>query len=362
MIKAIILDDEQRAIAILEWLLTESGLVDVRGKFTKALAALDFLKNNPVDIAFLDIEMPGMNGIELASQIVDLKIPVAIIFVTGYNQYAVEAFRLNALDYLVKPVAEDRLKEALNRIAREEENPLQPGPVRIQCFGKFKVSIGSCEIKFRTEKAQELLAFLTDRRGEFVHRDEICDSLWEEYEGDRVLVHFNSTLYNVKKALMRQGAAAPIEHDQGSYRLNTGGLECDYCRFQAFAVKSGGVDRGNITEYEEIARLYCGDYLAAKQFSWSVRPRQILKDQFIRLLLGMAEYYKNTGNHSKVMEWLNKGLAYEPLHRELNYKLIENLILTNDLISANRYYEIYRDELIKRLGRQPDERFQKLLG
>lgn len=362
MIKAIILDDEQPSVDKLAKLLNESGMVEVNGKFTEPLAALDFLQNNKIDAAFLDIEMPDMDGIEFSNRLMDLQGRIAVVFVTAYNQYAVEAFRLNALDYLMKPVTAERLQETLERIVEEKEIRMYPDKFQIQCFGKFRVTNGSCEVKFRTEKAEELLAVLIDQRGNFINRNEIIDCLWEEYDGDRALIHFNTTLHYIKKALLQQEVAVPIEHERGSYRFDISKLACDYCRFQALTSRTGPVNPINILEYEEVAGLYSGDYLAGKEFAWAERNRQMLKDQFIRLLIEIVKYYKTAVNHQKAVEWMKQGLIHEPLHRELNYKLIETLVLTNDLISANRYYDIYRNELGRKLRQEPDDSFKKLLG
>lgn len=140
-----------------------------------------------------------------------------------------------------------------------------------------------------------------------------------------------------------------IEHDRGSYRFNTNGLWCDYCRFQELVAGSWKINFSNISEYEEAASLYSGDYLKGEDFYWSEHNRQMLKDQFISLLLEIAGYYKNVGNHHKSTEWLRLGLLQEPLHRELNYKLIEVLVRINDLITANHYYKIYRSELKRKM-------------
>ncbi len=362
MIRAIIVDDEQPSVAKLEKLLNESGMVEVRDRFTEPLVALDYLKNNPVDVAFLDIEMPDMDGIELSNRFLDLQGKLAVVFVTAYNQYAVEAFRLNALDYLMKPVTAERLRETLERIAAKKEIRFQLSMVRIGCFGKFKVDAGGAEVKFRTEKARELMAFLTDRQGDFVHRDEICDNLWEEYDGDRALIHFHTTLHYVKKALLLQGLQVPIEHDKGSYRLNIDGLDCDYCRFMKFITPAGKVQQNNILEYEETAGIYHGDYLASEEYAWAERKRQMLKERFILLLLQISEYYRKNGEPQKDIFWLKQGLLREPLHREVNYRLIEALLLMDDRVSARKYYEMYQNDLKRKLKHSPDHGFLKLIG
>lgn len=361
MIQAMILDDEQPSVDKLEKLLKESGLVEIKGKFTEPLAALEFMKTNPVDVAFVDIEMPNLDGMELANRIINLQKRLAVVFVTAYNQYAVEAFHLNALDYLLKPVSADRLQETLNRIIKERKIRWQPATVKIRCFGKFKLTGADDEVKFRTKKAEELLALLIDRCGGFVHRNEICDHLWEEYDGDRALIHFNTTLHYVKKALLQWGVEAPIEHDRGSYRLKIEGLDCDYLKFQEFTLADNEVKPSTISAYEEVVRLYQGDYLAGEDYLWAQQNRRMLKEQLITWLLQIAGYYKAVANLQTATAWLKQGLLQEPLHREVNYQLIDALLLAHDRIAAEQYYEIYSDELRKKLGREADDAFRRLL-
>lgn len=361
MIRAIIVDDEQPSVDKLEKMLLDSGMVEIKGKFTEPLKALEFLKDNKIDASFLDIEMPDMDGIELSNRIMELQGKAAIVFVTAYSRYAVEAFRLNAIDYLLKPVSADRLRETLDRIIEEKNIGMNYAGLKVRCFGKFIVTIGSREVKFRTEKAEELLAFLIDRRGSFVGRSEIIDSLWEEYEGDRALIHFNTTLHYVKKALLLHGVQLPIEHDRGSYRIDTGSINCDYCQFHALAAGAVADSPRNVLKCEEAVALYTGSYLSGKEYSWAEISRQILKDQYIGLLLELAGFYKKAGRTVKAVEWMKTGLMHEPLHRELNYRLIEALLSNNDRLSARRYYDIYRSGLRKKMKQEPDDSFIRLI-
>ncbi|HYE82793.1 MAG TPA: response regulator [Clostridia bacterium] len=361
MIRAMILDDEQPSVDKLERLLTDSGMADVKKKFTEPLAALEFLKDNPVDAVFLDIKMPDMDGIELSSRITRLQDSIAIVFVTAYNEYAVEAFRINALDFLMKPVTAVRLKETLDRIVKERDIPIQPAKALVQCLGRFRTTDGTNEVKFRTEKAEELFAFLVDQRGDYISRSRIIDCLWEQHREDRALNLFNTTLHYVKKALLQCDINIPIQYDKGSYRIDTSGFSCDYYSFYAVTSFAVSINDANISEFEEAAGLYKGDYLSAKEFVWAERNRQMLKDQYIRLLLGMAGYFKAAGRHEKSIAWMKAGLTHEPLHKEMNYRLIEALLLCDDRISALRYYNIYRKGLRKKLGQEPDEAFRALV-
>jgi two-component system LytT family response regulator len=113
--RAYVVDDERLAVQRLSRLITETGRAVVAGATTDPHEALEFLRQHPVDVLFLDVQMPGMTGFELLEQ---LDQPPAIIFTTAYDAYALSAFEANALDYLLKPVEADRLVRALDKAAR----------------------------------------------------------------------------------------------------------------------------------------------------------------------------------------------------------------------------------------------------
>lgn len=121
MIRAIIVDDEAPARSELHYLLDETGEVEVVAEAGDVHSALEQLKEHGADVMFLDIKMPGISGLQLADALGRLKRPPQIIFVTAYAEHALKAFDLNAIDYLVKPVEVDRLKQALAKVAQQGE-------------------------------------------------------------------------------------------------------------------------------------------------------------------------------------------------------------------------------------------------
>jgi two-component system, LytTR family, response regulator LytT len=128
MLKALVVDDEAPARSELRYLLGECGGVEVVGEAGNAVEALQLIKAIPYDVIFLDIQMPGLTGVQLAEVLAGLSRPPAIIFVTAHSEHAVKAFEVRATDYLAKSVGLDRLKQALARLQPVSEQP----PARIE--------------------------------------------------------------------------------------------------------------------------------------------------------------------------------------------------------------------------------------
>jgi two-component system LytT family response regulator len=137
--RAILVDDEPDALARLRRLLVEhTGQVEIVGEAGDGLTAVSTMESLSPDLAFLDIEMPGLNGFQLLDSLPRESWPL-IVFTTAYDQYAIRAFQVHALDYLLKPVTRDRLSECLRRLeplsaelsrsrldlARREHRPLE---------------------------------------------------------------------------------------------------------------------------------------------------------------------------------------------------------------------------------------------
>lgn len=121
--QVLIVDDEFLARERLKHLLLGKESFNVCGEAEHGMAALDWLQKNHADIMLLDIQMPGMNGLEVAAKVRQLENPPVIVFCTAYDEHALEAFRVQALDYILKPVSPEELTRALNRASEWLNNP-----------------------------------------------------------------------------------------------------------------------------------------------------------------------------------------------------------------------------------------------
>lgn len=137
MLKALVVDDEAPARSELRFLLGEVGGVEVVGEAGNALEAMQLIKAIPYDVIFLDIQMPGLTGVQLAEALAAHPRPPAIVFITAHSEHAVKAFEVRAADYLVKPVELDRLKDTVARLTPvAEQAPAKVDRILVEKAGK----------------------------------------------------------------------------------------------------------------------------------------------------------------------------------------------------------------------------------
>ena len=150
MLNAIIVDDEAPARSELRFLLDEVGGVEVTAEAANVREAIEKLKEYPCDVMFMDVNMPEATGLQLAEALQHLKFPPAVVFVTAYSEHALDAFKVSAIDYLVKPVETERLSQAIARVREHVALHMQAHKserIPVEKGGK-KILIGIDKIRF----------------------------------------------------------------------------------------------------------------------------------------------------------------------------------------------------------------------
>lgn len=191
--------------------------------------ALEAAGKAPVDVAFLDIEMGGMTGLQLAARLKKIKPDIHIVFVTGFHKYAVDAFAIHATGYLLKPVSEETINRELTFIYGE---PKTQSHIKVQTFGGFDIYVDGKLLKFGRTKAKELLAYLIDRRGATVTTAEIYAALFEDVEDNVTRKGYLRTLFSeAKKTLKKANAETVLVKGYNSYAIVPEKIDCDLYRF-----------------------------------------------------------------------------------------------------------------------------------
>lgn len=224
--KAIIVDDEMLCAEYLEEMLSDVGDVEVAGCFQEVGRALFFMRDTKVDLVFLDIEMPQVNGIEACRRMKELNPNVCVIFVTGYDQYALDAFREEAVSYLLKPCPKGDLLQAVSRARRLLAAP--PVRVQVRTFGHFAVFIDGKPCRFSNRKAKELLAVMVDWKGSGVTMEQAVDLLWEDRPYDDSVKQLYRKAVSYLRQLMREYQVDFIDIGRGQLNIIPSMVDCDY--------------------------------------------------------------------------------------------------------------------------------------
>lgn len=225
MLKAVIVDDEILVANFLKMQLENTGLACVVDQFQKPATALTEIPNLKPDVVFLDIEMPGMNGIELATKLLNIYKDIEIIFVTAYNQYAIDAFRLNAVHYLLKPTDEEDINVAVERIMKKKQAQsyvVLNDSLRIELLGHIKIFHENQEVRLKwpTVKVEELFALMLMYRKHGIEKWQLTDKLWPNIELKKAEQNLYTSIYRLKKILSESGLTIRIENEKGRYFLN----------------------------------------------------------------------------------------------------------------------------------------------
>lgn len=224
----IAVDDERLSLDGLLMAIHDAVPKENVKDFTKPREALEYIQEHPCEIAFLDIQMRGMSGIDLAKQIKLLYPDINIIFCTGYDEYMNEAFKMHASGYLMKPVEKEDILLELENLRRPVE-VARNHRVFVQTFGKFEVFIDKNPVIFKYHKTKELLAYLIDQRGAWCSRGEITAALWADDEG---MLNKQSYLDNLRADLFRTfkeaGCDDFLKKERGQISVIPEKIDCDY--------------------------------------------------------------------------------------------------------------------------------------
>lgn len=225
-------DDEALSLKDLARCIREASPDAELLYFMSPADALSRARAQRVHAAFLDIEMAGMSGLALAKELKDLQPDMRIVFVTGYDKYALDAFALHASGYLLKPVQVGCIRRELDCGVLDAPPPSQS--VRVQTFGGFEVYVNGRPLVFRRQKSKELLAVLIDRRGASLTTREACAVLFEDAEYSTAQKNYYQTIVaELRCALSRAGVGALLQKRRNALSIDPARVDCDSYRFLA---------------------------------------------------------------------------------------------------------------------------------
>lgn len=249
----IAVDDERPALCVLEEAIMAAVPDCVLDCFLKAEDALAHARQTRIDVAFLDIKMAGMNGLTLAQNLKEIYGKTNILFVTGYQEYALDAYSVGPSGYIMKPAEPEKIALELSRL-RDPIETWHTGRVRIKCFGNFDVFVDGKPLLFSRAKSKELLAYLVHKQGTAVSNGEIAVVLWEHADNTpSVQSNTRNAISHLLTTLREAGITDIVRKSRNSIAINVEKASCDF--YDYLYGRPGSIN------------TYTGEYMG--EYSWA---------------------------------------------------------------------------------------------
>lgn len=354
--RAILVDDEPLALTYMEGLLKKIGDVDIIGKYINPHKALAGVIEEQPDVVFLDIEMPEINGIELAERIQGKSPGTLIVFVTAFNEYAVKAFELHAVDYIVKPVQRERLRQTLLRIPRTTKEVFPSPRTAMVCtfqslsFAWYEDALEEIDIRWRTSKVRGVFAFLLQHRGSYVRKDTLLELFWPGADWEKGFMQLYSTIYQIRKTIASIDFSVVITNHENGYRLDLEEVKLDIEEWEAGLKNLPALTNETLPEYQRLLEFYRGDYLVEEDYLWAESERERLRILWLQHCSKVADYLADNHQVSEAILLYLRIQTSQPYVDHSYFKLMQLYSQVGDIRGVEQQF----DQLTKMLKEEYD--------
>jgi two-component SAPR family response regulator len=355
MLSVIIVEDEKPSLKLMKLMINKNKNFNIIGEYTNSAEAYERIISDNPDVVFLDVEMPIMNGTHLAKKIYEYNKNIQIVFITAYPQYAVDAFKVNAANYILKPINEEDLTITAERLLRNHSfinsNIKDKDNYAVEGLGSFKVyeKASKTYVKWPTAKSEELFAYFIYNKSEWHDKWRLCDLLWSDCNAKNAEHNLHSTIYRMKTALKKIGVENIISYNQGIYRVDFTDFKCDIWEFEAFILKNESISKENIQEYEEVISLYKGEIFSGRDYIWSITLKEKFNNFYIKLVKKVIVYYIGRKEFINAEDNAKKLLKLNPYDEEIHKLVLDIYYKAGDRIKLIEHFneakKLFHEEL-----------------
>jgi len=365
--RVLVVDDEPAMLLAMKRLLSKAEGVELAGSFRNATAALDFVRDNRIDLAFLDIMIGEDNGLELARQLRSICADADIVFTTSHAEFAMPAYDVYPLDYMVKPISGKRLEQTIaraesrRRASSGETGGQTPHRLTVHGLGCFEVFSGQMrEVKWMSKKSAELFAYLLVQRGRGVARTRMLEDVFPDMPLKNAEIYLNTAIYQLRKALSIHGFKASILSTQDQYRVDLNQMDVDFIQFEQGVEELSEIDPVNEEAAIELEKRFGGGLFEDKSYAWSTAERErlaILYDSFAKPLVNWLLTRKR---YREAVQIARRMVSRNEYDEESNLLLLTVLGAMGDWQSLHNAYARYTQLLLQELGLQPSEKLCRI--
>lgn len=322
--RAIAIDDEQLALEHFSMLINEFPQIELIGSYQNSLAALQAISEYRPNVVFIDIEMPGLSGIQIAKEIQNEIQDIHVVFVTAFQEYAVEAFEINAVDYLVKPIRKERLAKTIERI-EEIDIKLAGQNLKanlISCFGELSFYVDrKREVPtWRTRRAEEVFHYLLHHRDHYVSRELILQEFWPEMNLTNAQAQLYTTIYQIRRTLEAHNLPVEIINTDQKYRFITKDVALDVELWEEGLKGFTTLTKDNVHDLIQILDLYEGHYFENKGYLWAESERENLRSLWLSYMIEVIDILMKDAQYPVALRLVQQLKEIEPFE-ETGYLL-----------------------------------------
>lgn len=338
--------------------------VEIVGQHSNPYEGLAHAKSTRLDVVFLNIEMSLLNGFSIAEYLKSQNPNIAIVFVTQHLQYAVQAFEINAIDYLTLPVERNRLQKTINRIypsTYHKKN--KSNHIVICCFGtlmfKTKGDNRSINIQWRTRKSEELFAYLLFNHGKNIRIDYLVDLLWPHTCWERGISQLYSAIYQIRKTLKELDINIKIENSNQSYILHINDVELDVEKWEQAINQLPPIKDRTIPEHIQTIHQYKGDIFHESDYIWSKKEQNRLRDTWLYHVRQVTNYLFEKGQYIQMINIFHHVQEIHPFDAYSYEMLMKLYAYMNNYNAVVMQYDALKNMLKQQFDIQPSKDIQK---
>lgn len=364
MLKTIVVDDEWYNLEEIGDMVDNTGVMRVAKKYQNPLKALEEISDILPDVAFVDIEMPEIDGITLAERLLVESPKTNIVFITSWNQYAVQAFDLNALDYIMKPIKKERFNKMVEKIKDEykPEGHSRPLDLKINCFRSLKTTIGGVPVKWERAKAEELFAYLLVNHNSFVHKDKIIEELWPDYDHSRALSILQTAVCKIRNIFSEISDNVTLSYSGSKYCLSIKKAECDYFKLEGLLSSFDLQDKNTYPVIGQALEILDEGFLSENGYIWSTQKEEELRKTFEDIMRSIVSVYMQESNESEAVRYLKLLARMMPYDEEVNYILLETYKRTGNEQGLMLHYKWMEKVLKEEYDIVPSDKIKSVIN
>ncbi|OCT11569.1 histidine kinase [Paenibacillus pectinilyticus] len=357
MFNVVIVEDEKPILELMKVLIGRNPHYTIIGAFSSPHEALAAMADLKPDLAFLDVEMPKMNGLELAQRMNELSDLTKIIFTTAYKEYALDAFKVYAFDYILKPVTPAAIERVTSRLMKQRPAAATTEPKArqsaIRCFGSLEIrNPEGALVRWPTKKTEELFAYFLCYPGQDINKWHLADMLWPDMLEDRATHNLHNTIYRLKKLLKEQEIGVDILKTNDGYLIDMLGTSYDLLEFQmSDRVISEGIQ--DIARAEKLFGLYRGPLLDRKDYLWKTQLEESYSKQYTLLARQLIERDMREEAWNQAERKADTYLAIYPLQEDMQQLVIDMYAKSGKKERIAKYYASFKALYRRELGLEP---------